>query len=94
MARAIWNGTVVAESDKTVVVEGNHYFPADSVNTENFQGNEETSECPWKGTASYYDVVVDGEVNESAAWFYPAPKAEAAEIKDHVAFWKGVTVET
>ena len=90
--KAEWNGTVIASSDDTVVVEGNHYFPADSVRAENLAPSDATSECPWKGTASYYDVVVDGQVNAGAAWYYPQPKDAAAEIKDRVAFWKGVTV--
>ncbi len=93
MARAIWNDTVVAESAATVVVEGNQYFPPDSVKADVLVPSDRTSECPWKGTASYYDVVVDGQVNEAAAWYYPAPKDAAGEIKDHVAFWNGVTVE-
>ncbi|QXC59150.1 DUF427 domain-containing protein [Aquihabitans sp. G128] len=92
MARATWNGTVVAESEDTVVVEGNQYFPLDSVKAELLAPNDTTTVCPWKGTASYYDVVVDGEVNSGAAWYYPAPKEAAAEIKDRVAFWKGVEV--
>lgn len=92
MARATWNGTVVAESDDTVVVEGNHYFPLDSIPAELLAPNDSTSVCPWKGTASYYDVVVDGQVNAGAAWYYPTPKDAAAEIKDRVAFWKGVEV--
>ena len=92
MARATWNGTVVAESDDTVIVEGNHYFPIESVRADLIQPNSHTSVCPWKGTASYYDLVVDGQVNQSAAWYYPTPKDAAAEIKDRVAFWKGVTV--
>jgi uncharacterized protein (DUF427 family) len=93
MARATWNGTVVAESDDTVVVEGNHYFPAESVRADVLRPNDSTTVCPWKGTASYHDVVVDGAVNAGAAWYYPAPKDAAAEIKDRIAFWKGVTVE-
>lgn len=93
MAKAIWNGTVIAESDKTVMVEGNHYFPPESVNTEFLQETSTHTTCPWKGLASYYTVVVDGEENTDAAWFYPEPKKAAAEIKDHVAFWRGVTVE-
>lgn len=93
MAKATWNGAVLAESDDTVVVEGNHYFPAGSVNWDLFQASEAHSVCPWKGTASYHSVVVDGSVNADAAWYYPEPKDAAAEIKDHVAFWKGVTVE-
>ncbi len=90
--KAIWNGTVVAESDDTVAVEGNHYFPPDSVNGEYFENSDEHSVCPWKGTASYYDVVVSGERNAGAAWYYPKPKLAASEIKDHVAFWRGVVV--
>ena len=90
--RATWNGTVIAESADTVVVEGNHYFAADSVKTDLLEDSELTSVCPWKGTASYKTVVVDGERNPDAAWFYPAPKDEAKEIKDRFAFWKGVEV--
>jgi uncharacterized protein (DUF427 family) len=90
--RAAWNGTVLAESDATVVVEGNHYFPRDSLTDGLFSPSEQTSFCPWKGTASYLDVTVDGDVNPAAAWYYPEPKAAAAEIRDHVAFWRGVTV--
>jgi uncharacterized protein (DUF427 family) len=92
MAIARWNGTVIAESDQTVVVEGNHYFPIDSVQQSYLQPSETTSVCPWKGTASYYTLQVDGSENKDAAWYYPAPKDAAAEIKDHVAFWKGVDV--
>jgi len=92
--RATWNGAVLAESDHTVVVEGNHYFPATDVHGEFFEPSDTTSVCPWKGTASYRTVVVDGARNQDAAWYYPAPKDAAAEIKDRVAFWKGVTVET
>jgi uncharacterized protein (DUF427 family) len=84
---------VLAESDDTVVVEGNHYFPADSIRREHFRESETHTVCPWKGTASYYDVVVDGEVNRDAAWYYPQPKDAAREIKDRVAFWRGVKVE-
>jgi uncharacterized protein (DUF427 family) len=93
MAKATWNGAVLAESDDTVVVEGNHYFPAASVNWDLFQPSDTHTVCGWKGTASYQSVVVDGEVNADAAWYYPEPKDAAAEITDHVAFWKGVTVE-
>ena len=93
MAKATWNGAVLAQSDETVVVEGNHYFPPASVNDEFFTGSETHTVCPWKGTASYRSVVVDGDVNADAAWYYPAPKDAAAEIKDHVAFWKGVTID-
>ena len=92
MPTATWNGAVLAQSDETVVVEGNHYFPPDSVNRDLFEEVDQTSVCPWKGTASYYDVVVDGDRNAGAAWYYPQPKDAAAEIKDHVAFWKGVEV--
>jgi len=90
--KAIWSGTVVAESDATRVVEGNHYFPPDSVKREYFKDSGTTSTCPWKGEASYYTLEVDGEKNEDAAWYYRAPKEAAAEIRDHVAFWRGVEV--
>ncbi|MCZ6596378.1 MAG: DUF427 domain-containing protein [Planctomycetota bacterium] len=93
MPRAIWKDTVIAESNDTVVVEGNHYFPRSAVKAEHLQPSDTTSGCPWKGTASYHHVVVDGEVNADAAWFYPTPKEAAEEIRDRVAFWKGVTVE-
>jgi uncharacterized protein (DUF427 family) len=93
MAKAIWNSAVIAESDKTVVVEGNHYFPADAVKREYLQPSEAHTVCPWKGTASYYDIAVNGERNANAAWYYPEPSAAAREIKDHIAFWKGVRVE-
>ncbi|MEQ8676192.1 MAG: DUF427 domain-containing protein [Aggregatilineales bacterium] len=92
MAKAVWNGVVIAESDKTEMVEGNHYFPPESVNREYFADSSRSSVCPWKGTASYYDVVVDGKSNPGAAWYYPSPKSAAANIKDHVAFWGGVQV--
>jgi uncharacterized protein (DUF427 family) len=91
--RAVWRDTVLAESDETVVVEGNHYFPADSVRLEHFRESDKHTTCPWKGEASYYDVLADGEVNKDAAWYYPQPKDAAKEIKDRVAFWKGVKVE-
>ncbi len=90
--RATWNGTTIAESDDTVVVEGNHYFPRDSVRPDVLQASDTTSHCPWKGDASYFSLAVDGEVNKDAAWYYPAPKDAAAQIKDHVAFWRGVDV--
>lgn len=93
MAKAIWNNAVLAESADTVVVEGNHYFPPDAINREYFRASDAHTVCGWKGTASYYDVVVDGQVNEQAAWYYPDPKSAAANIKGHVAFWKGVKVE-
>ena len=92
--QAIWNGAILAESDETRVVEGNHYFPPDSLNKEYFAENESHTICPWKGTASYYDVKVDGQVNQSAAWYYPNPSTAAEHIKDYVAFWHGVKVQT
>ena len=92
MATARWNGTVLAESGDTVVVEGNHYFPRSAVKADVLVDSDTTSVCPWKGTASYHSVVVDGQVNEDAAWYYPAPKPEAAQIQDRIAFWKGVEV--
>jgi uncharacterized protein (DUF427 family) len=91
--KAVWNGVTLAESDKTIVVEGNHYFPPDAVKREHFQPSDTHTTCHWKGEASYFTVAVDGQTNEDAAWFYPAPKAEAAEIKDYVAFWHGVKVQ-
>ena len=90
--RAEWNGAVLADSDDTIVVEGNHYFPRESLADALFSPSAKTSYCPWKGTASYYDVTVDGEVNAGAAWYYPEPKSAAGEIRDRVAFWRGVTV--
>lgn len=91
--KAIWNNTKLAESDNTVVVEGNHYFPPESINRELFQPSSTHTTCPWKGEASYYNVVVNGEVNKDAAWYYPDPKPAATEIKGRVAFWRGVKVE-
>ena len=93
MPKAVLNDTVVAESAKTEMVEGNHYFPESSINKEHFEPSETTSVCPWKGTASYYHVVVDGKRSEDAAWYYPDPKEAAKNIKHHVAFWKDVRVE-
>ena len=90
--RATWKGRVLAESNATVVIENNQYFPPDSVVREYLRPSERRSTCPWKGEAHYYDLVVDGEVNRGAAWTYPNPKEEAAEIAGHVAFWKGVDV--
>ena len=84
---------MLAESDETVVVEGNHYFPPDSIRKENFEQNPDTTTCFWKGDASYYDVVVGEKRNAGAAWYYPDPKPAAAEIKDHVAFWRGIQVQ-
>ena len=91
--KAIWNDTVIAESDDTVVVEGNHYFPEAALDKALFSASDTTSVCPWKGTAHYYNVEVDGQTNADAAWFYPEPKDAAAEIRGRVAFWKGVRVE-
>ena len=91
--KATWKGAVLAESDDTVVVEGNHYFPAESVRREHLRESETHTTCPWKGEASYYDVSVGEEVNRDAAWFYPEPKEAAKEIKGRVAFWRGVRVE-
>lgn len=90
--KATWRGATLAESDDTVMVEGNHYFPADAINKEYFQASDKHTVCPWKGVASYYDVAVDGEVNKDAAWYYPEPKEAARNISGHVAFWKGVEV--
>lgn len=93
MARAIWNGAVIAESDATVMVEGNHYFPPTAVKREYLRESATHTVCPWKGTASYYDVVVEGNVNKDAAWYYPEPKEAAKQIAGHIAFWRGVRVE-
>ncbi len=93
MAKATWNGTTIAQSDRTETVEGNLYFPPDALDRQYVRESGTHSTCPWKGEASYYTLVVDGKENADAAWFYPAPKDAAKQIKDHVAFWKGVTVE-
>ncbi len=93
MPKAIWNGAVIAESNRCEVVEGNQYFPADSINRAHFKESDTHTVCSWKGTASYYDVVVNGQTNKDAAWYYPAPKDAAQQIKGHVAFWRGVRVE-
>lgn len=93
MASALWNGVVLAESEDTVIVEGNHYFPPGSIKMEYFRQSDSHTSCPWKGTASYYDLVVDGRVNPGAAWFYPEPKPAARQIRDYVAFWRGVSVQ-
>ena len=90
--QAVWNGTVIAESDDTVVVESNHYFPRSSVRDDLVSVSDRTSVCPWKGTASYLSLEVGGETNRDAAWYYPQPKEKAESIRDRVAFWKGVTV--
>ncbi len=93
MPKAIWNNKVLAESDKTIVVEGNHYFPPEAVHQEFFRQSTTHTVCSWKGTASYFDVVVDGQVNKDAAWYYPTPKQAAHQIAGYVAFWRGVTVK-
>jgi uncharacterized protein (DUF427 family) len=92
MMKAIWNGGLLAESDQTIVVEGNHYFPPDTIRSEHFQDSNTHTTCPWKGVASYYNVVVDGQVNKDAAWHYPTPKPAAKQIAGYVAFWRGVQV--
>ena len=91
--KAIWNGTVLAESDRTEVVEGNHYFPPSAINRDYFEASTTTSVCPWKGTASYYTVNVGGTKNPDAAWFYPKASEKAKNIENFVAFWKGVEVK-
>lgn len=93
MAKASWGGKVVAQSDSCLVVEGNQYFPSESVNKEFLQSSAHTTVCPWKGTAHYYHLVVNGMRNDNAAWYYPQPKEAAKEIKDRIAFWKGVEVQ-
>jgi uncharacterized protein (DUF427 family) len=93
MARAVWNGIILAESDATQVVESNHYFPADSIQRQYFRESGTHTTCGWKGLASYYDVVVDGKVNPDAAWYYPTPLPAAQNIAGYIAFWKGVRVE-
>jgi len=93
VVKAIWKNKIIAESDKYETVEGNYYFPPESVNREYLKESNTHSTCPWKGLASYYDVVVDGEVNKDAAWYYPEPKTAALKIKNYVAFWKGVEVK-
>lgn len=90
--KASWNGTVIAQSDDTVVVEGNHYFPVAAIKQEHFEKSDKTTVCPWKGTANYYHVTVDGQKNADAAWYYATPKDAASEISDRVAFWRGIEV--
>lgn len=90
--KAIWNNQVIAESDATIVVENNHYFPADSIRKDFFKPSDTHTTCPWKGLASYYTLEVDGKENSDAAWYYPEPKELAGQIKGYVAFWKGVKV--
>ena len=93
MVRALWKGAVIAQSDATVVVEGNHYFPPAALDSSRLRQSSTHTVCSWKGTASYYDVVVDGEVNQDAAWYYPQPKPAAQNIAGYVAFWRGVDVQ-
>ena len=93
MPRAVWNGAVLAESDKCEVVEGNQYFPADSIKKEYFKESSTHTSCPWKGQASYYTIEVNGQQNKDAAWYYPNPKEKAKNIQGYVAFWRGVKVE-
>ena len=90
--KAVWNGQTIAESNATIVVEGNHYFPPDSIDQRYFEPNDKQTMCPWKGVASYYDVIVDGERNGAAAWCYPETKEAANNIRGYVAFWQGVDV--
>jgi len=90
--KAIWNNTILAESGETIVVEGNHYFPQQSIKKEHFKTSETHTTCSWKGIASYYDILVDGKVNKDAAWYYLQPKEAAKNIANYVAFWKGVQV--
>jgi len=90
--KAIWNNTVIAESDSTIVVEGNHYFPPESINKEFFDESSTNTRCSWKGTASYYSIKIDGELNKDCAWYYPEPSEAATKIKGYIAFWKGVEV--
>lgn len=90
--KAIWNGTTLADSSDTVIVEGNHYFPKNSLHEEYFRKSDHHTTCAWKGVASYYDIVVDGKLNEGAAWYYPEPSDAAKQIEGRVAFWKGVQV--
>lgn len=90
--KAIWNNTVIAESDNTVIIENNHYFPHDSIKQDYFKSSDLVSNCHWKGEASYYNIEVDGKINKDAAWFYKEPSELAKGIKNHVAFWRGVEV--
>ncbi len=93
MAKAIWNGAVLAESSNTEILEGNHYFPPESIQSKYFLASDTHTTCSWKGEACYYSIQVDGKTNPDAAWYYPQPKAAAGKIKDHIAFWRGVKVE-
>lgn len=92
MKKATWNGAILAESDRTIVVEGNHYFPSDSINQAYFQPSDTHTSCPWKGQASYYNLMVDGQENKDAAWYYPDAKEKAKNIEGYIAFWRGVKV--
>ncbi|MBL1209924.1 DUF427 domain-containing protein [Geminocystis sp. GBBB08] len=94
MAKAIWNGVVIAESDDCQKVEGNYYFPENAINQEYFQPSDTHTTCSWKGVASYYNIIVNGQENKDAAWYYPNPKEKASNIKNYVAFWRGVKVES
>lgn len=90
--KAVWNNTVIAESDSTIVIEGNHYFPPESIKKEFFDESRTNTRCGWKGTASYYSIKIDGELNKDCAWYYPEPSEAATKIKGYIAFWKGVEV--
>ena len=90
--KAVWNNTVIAESDSTIVIEGNHYFPPESIKKEFFDESSTNTSCGWKGTASYYSIKIDGELNKDCAWYYPEPSEAATKIKGYIAFWKGVEV--
>ncbi len=94
MPRATWNGAVLAESDRCEVVEGNQYFPPQSINRAYFKASDTHTVCSWKGTASYYNIVVNGQTNKDAAWYYPEPKDAARQIRGYIAFWRGVEVES
>lgn len=91
--KAVYNNTTIAESDQTIIIEGNHYFPSNSINAKYFEDSKTQTTCPWKGVASYKNIIVDGQTNKDAAWYYPEPKEKAKEIKGYFAFWKGVKVE-
>ena len=93
MVKAVWKDDVIAESQNTIMIEGNHYFPPQDVRRDYLVASNYRSTCPWKGEAHYYDILINGEKNENAAWYYPQPKEKALQIKDYVAFWKGVAIE-
>jgi uncharacterized protein (DUF427 family) len=93
MTKAIWKDVVLAESDQTKIVEGNHYFPPNSIKRQYFREGDTHTTCPWKGLASYYDIEVDGQINKDAAWYYPSPKSAAKDIAGYVAFWRGVKIQ-